>query len=330
MSEKDIQKGDRWSQQIGSQLEGHRIGIVCVTPENMTSPWLLFESGALSKAVGDAKVCPLLLGMRASDVEGPLNQFQATVFDRDEMFALAASMNKELGDDRVEEQVLRDSFDRFWPELENRVEAISKIALSPQSVPLVVRTFAKYGFPEPQVGSAVYFSAGFESHAVYETACSIATQRLFVFGRKNRKLFDKEHADFIRSLPDRIARHFDFRCLFLDPNAPAHVLSAAHHDDDFPEQLRAAIRNAISGMVSAGLDPDRHCRTYAIQRSVTSIVVDDAILYTQIRFARNGKATQLTKCPFTVINVQSPVGQEMTTEFAELWESGLPLSSSGI
>lgn len=184
------------------------------------------------------------------------------------MFALAMSMNKELGDDRVEEQVLRDSFDRFWPELENRVRAISKIALSPQSVPLIVRTFAKYGFPEPQVGSAVYFSAGFESHAVYETACSIATQRLWVFGRKNRKLFDKEHADFIRSLPARIASQFDFRCLFLNPNAPPTLFQAAHHDAGFPDQLRAAIRNAISGMVNAGLDPDRHCRTYSIQRSV--------------------------------------------------------------
>ncbi len=242
------------------------------------------------------------------------------------MLALATTLNGELGDDCVEPQVLHDAFDKFWPELESRVRAISQTALSPQSVPLVVRAFAKFGLSEPQVGSAVYFSAGFESHAVYDTVCAIATQRLFVFGRKNRKLFDKEHFDFIASLPGRISSHFDFRCLFLDPKAPAHILASAHQDADFPNQLRTSIRNAVSVLEKAGLDADRHCRTYAIQRPVSSIIADDAVLYTLIQLEPDGKASKLTKCAFTVVNAHSPTGEELTKEFTNLWETGKPIT----
>ena len=90
---------------IGTQLENHRIGIFCVTPENMLSPWLLFEAGALSK-VHDARVCPLLIGVPGEEIESPLSQFQATVFNREEMFALATSLNQ-LANDQVEDPRLR-------------------------------------------------------------------------------------------------------------------------------------------------------------------------------------------------------------------------------
>jgi hypothetical protein len=327
MSEKDIHKGERWSSQIGNQLEGHRVGIICTTPENMESPWLLFEAGALSKSVGDAKVCPLLLGIRASDLVGPLSLFQATAFERAEMFSLISSLNSELGDDRVEEQILRDSFDKFWPELEERVRIISQTPLSAQSVPLVLRAFAKHGLPEPEVGSIAHFSSGYESHAIYDTVCTVAQRRLWVFGRKNRKLFDKDHADFLATLQHRISSQFDFRCLFLDPRSPSYVLSSAHEDANFPEQLRASIRNAIDALTKAGVNPDQHCRTYSIQRSVTSITADDAVLYSRIHRSADGKATKLTKCAFTVVNFCASEGTEITKEFLDLWEAGAPITS---
>jgi hypothetical protein len=55
MSEIDIQKGERWNDQIGRQLKDHDIGILCVTPENTSSDWLLFEAGALSKMFGEGR-----------------------------------------------------------------------------------------------------------------------------------------------------------------------------------------------------------------------------------------------------------------------------------
>src|ERR1017187_1755284 len=61
MSDRDLRKGDRWSETIGNRLAVAHCGVICVTPENVDSPWLEFEAGALSKSL--SRVCPLLYGM---------------------------------------------------------------------------------------------------------------------------------------------------------------------------------------------------------------------------------------------------------------------------
>jgi hypothetical protein len=54
----DIEKGARWSTDITAQLEECSVGLICLTPENLSAPWLLFEAGALSKMV-DKHMCLL-------------------------------------------------------------------------------------------------------------------------------------------------------------------------------------------------------------------------------------------------------------------------------
>ena len=44
----DIEKGARWNTEIAQELEDSKIGILCITRENLNSAWLLFEAGALS------------------------------------------------------------------------------------------------------------------------------------------------------------------------------------------------------------------------------------------------------------------------------------------
>src|SRR5688572_19220319 len=73
----DIEKGARWNPEIAARLEQSRVGIICLTKENLDAKWILFESGALSKTK-DAYVCTLLLDIDPSDVEQPLGQFQHT------------------------------------------------------------------------------------------------------------------------------------------------------------------------------------------------------------------------------------------------------------
>ena len=49
MSGTDIEPGARWSNAIAEELDAISIGIVCVTRENQSSPWLNFEAGALAR-----------------------------------------------------------------------------------------------------------------------------------------------------------------------------------------------------------------------------------------------------------------------------------------
>src|SRR6267154_4034636 len=55
MSDTDIEKGTRGLNEIANALNGIKVGIVCLTPENLNEPWLLFEAGALSKTITEDK-----------------------------------------------------------------------------------------------------------------------------------------------------------------------------------------------------------------------------------------------------------------------------------
>ena len=63
----DIEKGAKWSNEIDAALEGTSFGIICLTPDNLNSPWIHFEAGALSKTPG-ALIWTFLCGLTAADV----------------------------------------------------------------------------------------------------------------------------------------------------------------------------------------------------------------------------------------------------------------------
>lgn len=60
----DIEKGARWGSDILTELDSSDIGIICLTKENLEKPWILFESGALSKNFEKSRVCTLLFNCR--------------------------------------------------------------------------------------------------------------------------------------------------------------------------------------------------------------------------------------------------------------------------
>lgn len=82
VSSEDIDKGARWSTDIAKELEDSTFGILCVTKENLEAPWLSFEAGALSKTMEKSFVTPFLFDIKRSEVQGPILQFQSTIFQK--------------------------------------------------------------------------------------------------------------------------------------------------------------------------------------------------------------------------------------------------------
>src|ERR1700761_9213653 len=102
MSDVDIEAGSRGINEIFSNLEKAKIGIICLTQENRAAPWLLFEAGAISKQVSDrTRVCPYLLGLQPSEVPGPLAEFQAVTADEDGTRRLLKAVNNSLDHSRL-------------------------------------------------------------------------------------------------------------------------------------------------------------------------------------------------------------------------------------
>lgn len=123
MSEHDIAAGARWGHELTSQLADSRIGIICLTPENLAAPWLLFEAGALAKSILDSRVIPYRLELSAADVPFPLAQFQGVDADDSGTRKLLASLNL-VRDTPMPEDRLYRVFGRWWPDLSARIKAI--------------------------------------------------------------------------------------------------------------------------------------------------------------------------------------------------------------
>jgi hypothetical protein len=123
LSSSDIDKGSRSSEEIARALTNARAGIICLTPNNLKEPWILFEAGAVAKTVREKPLaCTLLIDLQITDVSGPLAQFQATKPTEAELLHLIQTLNKELGESAVPESQLAASFELCWPKLKHTLD----------------------------------------------------------------------------------------------------------------------------------------------------------------------------------------------------------------
>ena len=95
----EISAGRRWSQELAERLRGTNYGILCLTPENVRAPWIMFEAGGLAKQWTSARVVPLLFGgLHPDDLPSPLDQFQAKHASRLGLAELVQDINMWSGD----------------------------------------------------------------------------------------------------------------------------------------------------------------------------------------------------------------------------------------
>jgi TIR domain len=132
-SPEDIGKGRRWNNEISKELGQSQIGIIAMTEDNLTSPWIMFEAGAISKVVDESLVCPIVFGIKTTDLVGPLKDRQAIAFKKDEVRQLLITINKAAKEVALTERTLDEQFDKWWPDLEQKVEAI--MSTQPQTKP---------------------------------------------------------------------------------------------------------------------------------------------------------------------------------------------------
>lgn len=128
MSKHDIGSGMRWADELSRELDETSFGVLCLTQENLLSPWLQFEAGALVKHA-DGRACGLLIGTLATaDIIGPLLQFQHRRFERDDVLHLLKDINNSL-DMPLQSESLTAVLSKWWPDIEAEYsDALSTVA----------------------------------------------------------------------------------------------------------------------------------------------------------------------------------------------------------
>lgn len=124
LSSDDLQKGRQWLPDLNEKLRDTKFGVLILTPESVNKPWLLFEAGAISKALTDNHCCPLLCGLSHADVTPPLSQFHGALINkREDVLKLITTMYEAAGAKSDPGQVDR-WFTPFWENFSNDVAQI--------------------------------------------------------------------------------------------------------------------------------------------------------------------------------------------------------------
>jgi len=121
----EMERGIRWFKEIGEKLEETNVGIICLTKENLTEPWILFESGALAKNIEKSRLCTFLYDLEHTDITDPLAQFNHTPNTKEGILKLLKTINSKL-DTPLSEKVLEETFDTWWPKIERDLSEIPK------------------------------------------------------------------------------------------------------------------------------------------------------------------------------------------------------------
>lgn len=126
MSSKDIESGEKWGSNIETNLENCNFGIVFVTPNNINSPWINFEAGALSKTY-KSKVVPVLYDADITILNnGPLIQFQtAQKITKEGIFELLQSIISSSEASNLDIIRLENGLEKWWPDLIEKIDNIS-------------------------------------------------------------------------------------------------------------------------------------------------------------------------------------------------------------
>jgi hypothetical protein len=128
----EIGKGTLWFDELAGRIEKSSAGLICLTPENLESPWVHYEAGALAKNFSrkPGRIFTYLFGLQPSEVTGPLAAYQSTVADREDTARLIHAMVGFMRrDERAGSAGWQEQFETWWPPLEKQINSIRTLPL---------------------------------------------------------------------------------------------------------------------------------------------------------------------------------------------------------
>jgi hypothetical protein len=119
MSSKDIRGGERSIRILSGILESCNYGICFIDDENVRSPWISFEAGAISKNVNASRLVVLLQNDKCINLlsDTPLHDFEYKFVTKDEIKNLIDEIADRYGMEKSKKNILK-RLDDGWNNFE--------------------------------------------------------------------------------------------------------------------------------------------------------------------------------------------------------------------
>ena len=325
VSELDINGGEDVQEKIINKIIDCDKLVLCFTKENKKAPWLLFEAGfarGLKKTV-----IPLLFDDDPnwhSWVDNPMNVAREVRFHSGDFSANFIScfgldntspIKRKINTYSQSILAIKENYRLVDTQCEDLVEKLIHHDSFVMENPF---------FRE----RSAFFLTGFESYDLLKviTESFLYTGKyLWIYGRKNMKLFGGSFKDFFQYLHEKAANGYlgmsgiDFRCLFLDPDSDE--VSRAHLQQKiFKPELEATIIRA-KDVIGDNSQLKKCFRFYSNRREEIIIRVDNSIIYSRPSFDVNGRPQLLTNSAFEVFGIKTDKGKESVNRFESIWAS---------
>ncbi len=336
MSSESINFGTYSLQHIAEALRKSDKCISIITDDNYESPWILYEAGAIAghrdslTTSVQSIVVPILFDEinREKLQKNPLYQFQFVIFNKENIKKLVKQINDETNS-YSDTEVLNNQFELNWTYLNDRTGKIlikySVLGNVTVTCDFLMEALEKKDFPPPVCGNIIRYETDFETQKLYDVLLQNADKRLWIFGRKNRKLFATENREFFYDLNRRKENGFDFRCLFLNPQEK-ELLKKAQRNHDFENNLLSCIKTAKDLLIDVGVNPKEVCKFYSSVRTEEIIIIDNVVIFSLISYDDSNYPKPLTKAAFSISDIETAIGKKYFNKFVKAWNSGKDFS----
>lgn len=167
MSERDIPYGADWLATLKTKLAEADCAIVCLTADNLASPWLNFEGGVISTTTNTTgKIIPFLINIDRSEILGPYQHFQSVTLDKEDIEKLVRDLKKIGGLSSPNElhlpTIIPGYFDKLYNEIKAELKDIdqaydrSGFTIYPEQVSSVMRGKVFIGSPMASLPKGEY------------------------------------------------------------------------------------------------------------------------------------------------------------------------------
>lgn len=323
VSEVDIVGGEDVQSKIIENINKCDKLVLCFTKDTKKSPWLLFEAGY---ARGCKKtVIPFLFDTDPnwhSWIDNPMNIAREICFDG---YNFVSEFIKSFEIEDIQKN--RSKVKRYQQEILTLRDKNRLVDTECEDIISKLISDDNFYIENPYYrDKTAFFLTGFESFELYKIITDsflFSGKYLWIYGRKNMKLFSGNYSAFFDYLRNKACDGemgmdgIDFRCLFLDPNSE-EVKHAYKQQEIFIPELKSSILRAKT-VINGNNILKQSFRFYSNRREEIIIRLDNCIIYSRPVFDASGAPQLLTNTAFEVFSAKSDKGKECIKKFESIW-----------